>query len=121
VIITQGDWLANYNTMIKDHGFNVLFDALGGGPILESIISGLLADSWVHIYGYLESKPLEIKVALDLSRGVYITGYLLFVWYNKLSNEEQQLIKKEYSSLLKGDLSTNCYKILKYSEIEEGL
>lgn len=92
-----------------------MFDALGGGPILESLITGLLGDSWVHIYGVLESKPLELKMALDLSRGIYITGYLVFVWYNKLPHEEQELIKKEYSSLLKGDLSTTCYKVIKFS------
>lgn len=87
MIITQGDWQADYITAVKDHGFNVFFDALGGGPILEALVSGLLAGSWVHVYGYLESQPLKINVALDLSRGVYITGYLLFVWYNKLSHE----------------------------------
>lgn len=75
----------------------------------------------MHVYGVLENKPLEIKMALDLSKGVYITGYLLFVWYNKLPHEEQELIRKEYSSLLRGDLSTKCFKVLKYSEVEEGL
>ena len=74
--------------------------------MLESLIAGLLTNSWVHVYGYLESQPLTIKVALDLSRGVYITGYLLFSWFNKLNADEQETIKKEYSSLLKGDLKT---------------
>jgi len=57
-----------------------------------------------------------VKVALDLSRGVHITGYHALIWLNSLSEEEKQLIKKEHSSLLKGDLSTVCYKQLKYAE-----
>jgi len=59
-------------------------------------------------------KPLQIKVGLNLSRGVYITGYLLFAWYSQISAEEKQKIKDEYSQLLKGDLKTTCYKVLKY-------
>lgn len=85
------------------------------------MISGLLTDSWVHVYGYLEGKPLTLKVALDLSRGVYITGYLLFQWFNKLNADEQNTIKKEYSALLKGDLKTKCYKVMKFEQIEEAL
>jgi hypothetical protein len=38
---------------IKEHGFNVFFDALGGGPILEKLIHGLNPGSWVNIYGSL--------------------------------------------------------------------
>jgi threonine dehydrogenase-like Zn-dependent dehydrogenase len=72
---------------IKEHGFNVFFDALGGGPVLEKLIHGLSSNSWVHVYGYLEAQPLQIPVALSLSRGVYITGYMLFTWYSKLGVE----------------------------------
>jgi NADPH:quinone reductase-like Zn-dependent oxidoreductase len=31
VVVTKGDWEASYNEAIKAHGFNVFFDALGGG------------------------------------------------------------------------------------------
>ena len=31
VIITKGDWEVEYQQAIKTHGFNVFFDALGGG------------------------------------------------------------------------------------------
>lgn len=54
VIVTKGgDWQAEYATAIKDHGYNVFFDALGGGPTLEFLMSELLSNSWVHVYGYL--------------------------------------------------------------------
>lgn len=53
VIVTQGDWQAQYADAIKNHGFNVFFDALGGGPITEALILGLNAGSYAHIYGYL--------------------------------------------------------------------
>ena len=87
MIITKGDWQEEYNAAIKEHGYNVFFDALGGGPILENLIDGLGSNSWVHVYGYLEAQPLTLKIALTLNRGVYITGYLLFVWYSKISAE----------------------------------
>lgn len=31
VLITKGDWQKDYSALIKEHGFNLLFDALGGG------------------------------------------------------------------------------------------
>ena len=34
VITTKGDWEDQYKTAIKDHGFNILFDCLGGGDTL---------------------------------------------------------------------------------------
>ena len=121
VIITKGDWQDGYKAAIKEHGFNVFFDALGGGDTLEALIDGLEGGSWVRIYGLLEGKPLKIEKAISLCKGVNITGYLLFNWYGPLPEEEKNKIRAEYSTLLKGDLSTVCYKQIKYSEIEEGL
>jgi len=60
IIVTKGDWEAEYKAAIKEHGYNVLFDALGGGPVLETLIGGLGPNSWARIYGYLEAKPLKI-------------------------------------------------------------
>ena len=33
IIITKGDWEEQYKAAIKEHGFNIYFDALGGGEI----------------------------------------------------------------------------------------
>jgi hypothetical protein len=41
------------------------------------------------IYGKLENKPLTISVGLNLSKGISITGFLLFVWWNSISAERQ--------------------------------
>jgi hypothetical protein len=60
-------------------------------------------------------------VGLDLSRGIFITGYLLFNWYSTVPKEEKEEIRKEYSKLLKTDLSTTCFKTLNYADIEEAL
>jgi NADPH:quinone reductase-like Zn-dependent oxidoreductase len=121
VIVTKGNWEGEYAEAIKTHGFNVLFDALGGGPITEALILGLNAGSYAHIYGYLESKPLSIAVGLNLSKGIFITGYLLFTWFTTVSEERKKWIKENYSEWLKGDLATHSYKVLKYSDIAEGL
>lgn len=99
----------------------MLFDALGGGAITETLILGLNPGSYAHIYGYLESKPLTISVGLNLSKGIFITGYLLFTWYNTVSEERKKYIKDNYSEWLKGDLATQSYKVLTYAEIAEGL
>ncbi len=121
VIVTKGNWEVEYAEAIKTHGFNVFFDALGGGPITETLIVGLNADSYAHIYDYLEAKPLTISVGLTLSKGIFITGYMLFTWYNGLNEERKKYIKENYSEWLKGDLATNSYKILNYAEIAEGI
>lgn len=81
VIVTKGDWKQEYAEAIKTHGFNVLFDALGGGPVTEALILGLNPGSYAHIYGYLESQPLTIQVGLNLSKGIFVTGFLVFTWF----------------------------------------
>lgn len=93
----------------------MLFDALGGGPITEALIVGLNAGSYAHIYGYLEAQPLTIKVALTLSRGIIVTGYMLFTWYSSITEERKKHIKDHYSEWLKGDLATHSYKVLTYA------
>jgi len=85
---------------------------------LQSLIGGLEPQSWVHIYGGLELKPFTLKTGLNLSRGIYVTGYMLFGWYSQLTAEEKQKIKDQYSHLLSGDLKTHSYKVLKYSDIK---
>lgn len=34
VIVTNGEWEGDYQAVLKEHGFNVFFDCLGGGPVL---------------------------------------------------------------------------------------
>ena len=85
------------------------------------MINGLGPQSWVHIYGLLEAKPLKLEKAIGLCRGVFITGYTLFAWWAPLPEEEKNKIRAEYSTLLKGDLSTICHKQIKYADIEEGV
>lgn len=121
VIVTQGDWQTQYAEAIKTHGFNVFFDALGGGPITEAIIVGLNAGSYAHIYGYLEAKPLSIQVGLNLSKGIFITGYLVFTWYFSISAERKEWIRAHYSQWLKNELATHPLKTVSFSELAEGL
>ena len=54
---------------------------------MEKLIDGLGPHSWVHVYGALEAKPLQLKIALNLFRGVHITGYLVFGWFIQLTEE----------------------------------
>lgn len=79
------------------------------------------AGSYAHIYGYLEGKPLTIQVALSLSKGIFITGYLLFTWYFSISAERREWIRTHYSQWLKNELATQPLKTIKFSDITEGL
>lgn len=42
-------------------------------------------------------------------------------WYGHLSPAEKELIRKDYSGLLKGDLATHGIQTLNYSQIEEAI
>ena len=121
VIVTSEGWEAQYAEAINAHGFNILFDALGGGPIIQKLILGLNAHSIAYIYGFLEAKPLTIAVALNLSKGISITGYNLFGWYTTISKEKIAHIRENYSEWLKTDLSTTVFKTLPLEKIEQAL
>lgn len=121
VIITKGDWQEEYKAAIKEHGFNIMFDALGGGEVSEALIEGLGPKSWVYVYGVLSGQPLVIKQAISLCKGVNITGFMLFLWYGPLPEEEKNKIRSEYSKWLKGDLSTQSYKTLTFANLSEAL
>lgn len=90
MIVTQGDWQKEYAEAVSTHGFNVLFDALGGGPVTEALILGLNAGSIAYLYGVLEGKPLTISLGLSLSKGILVTGYHVFVWYEKVNAERKK-------------------------------
>lgn len=122
VIVTKGDWEADYQTALKQGGFNIFFDCLGGGPLLDTLISGLNPNSFVHMYGALENAPFHLKNGVaTVMKGITIGGYRMPDWWMHLSAEEKELVKKDYGLLLKGDLSTHLYKQLPYSEIAEAL
>jgi hypothetical protein len=64
-----------------------LFDALGGGDVLEKIIVNLNRNSQVFLYGKLESKPFTLHQPLDLTKGVFITGFILWEYFTQISQE----------------------------------
>lgn len=121
VVVTQGEWEKNYQAAIKEFGFNVLFDALGGGPITEALIMNLNGGSIAHIYGYLEAKPLTISIGISLSKGISVTGYLVFGWWVTQSEEKKNWVRENYSKWLKTDLATHSLKVLTFSQIEEAM
>ena len=81
VVITKGDWLGDYQKAIKEHGFNVLFDCLGGGDVTETLIKHLGPGSTVRIYGELANKPLTISNPLaTLAQGTSIAAFFCYGW-----------------------------------------
>jgi NADPH2:quinone reductase len=48
---SDANWLDQYKEAIKTHGFNMLFDAIGGGEITDKLISNLLPFSIILFYG----------------------------------------------------------------------
>ena len=53
--------------------------------------------------------------------GVTIGAFFLPVWWRDASNETKEEIRKNYSSYLKGPLSTATYKELPLESINEAL
>jgi NADPH2:quinone reductase len=110
-------WVDQYNELLKTHGFNVLFDAIGGGEVTEKLISHLLPGSQAFIYGKLTSEPFTMRKPLVGLQGTSISNFMLFEWYARVSQEQKDKIKKEYSSLLKKELSTNSLKRVTLEEV----
>jgi NADPH:quinone reductase-like Zn-dependent oxidoreductase len=121
IIITQGDWQKEYAEAIDKHGFNVLFDALGGGAITETLILGLKPNSKAHTYGGLEGKPLNVDAELLKSRGTSLSFYHLMAWLGSISEDEKLQLREAYSGWLKSELATTSYKILPFSQISEAI
>lgn len=95
----------------------MLFDAIGGGDVTETLISNLKPDSQVYIYGKLTSDPFSMRKPLEALQGTSISNFMLFEWYGRISTEEKDLIKSQFSSLLKNELSTITLKQVKLEEI----
>lgn len=111
VIITGEDsWIDQYKAAVKDHGFNVLFDALGGGDVTTKLIENLGAKSQALLYGKLVNEPLTIKNTFGLMNGISITGFLLPIWMGTLQMEEIIALQKGLPNNLKGPLATNMAK-----------
>lgn len=90
IIVTTNGWEKEYKYFIEKYKFDCLFDALGGGPINEALIAGLMPNSRVYIYGALEGKPIVVLSALQYLRGLSIEGFLIFSWWGRCSEEFQE-------------------------------
>lgn len=86
---------------IQKDGFNIVYDALGGGPVTGTIINNLPPKGVYHVYGGLEGKPLEITQITALTQGAIVTGFSMFPWWMTSSKETQEKIRSSYSELLK--------------------
>jgi NADPH2:quinone reductase len=67
---SDANWLDQYKEAIKTHGFNMLFDAIGGGEISDKLISNLPALGVAFIYGKLSTEQLVISKPMVFSGGV---------------------------------------------------
>ena len=75
VIVTKGDWEEEYKKIIKEIGFNILFECLGGGDVREILVNNLNQNSYVYCYGKLDPNPSVLnKVELE-AKGVHLMDY----------------------------------------------
>lgn len=121
ILITTGDWEKELKELIEKEGFDCLYDALGGGPVTEAIITSLKSNSIAHVYGVLEGKPFHLSNSSIFFSGLTITGFLLLPWWISVKNEEREKIRSQYSSLLKNELLTNLYKEYSLKDIDEAI
>ena len=75
---SEENWLNQYKEHISIQGFNVLFDAIGGGDVTELLISSLKPESQVYIYGKLTNEPFLMRKPLVALQGTSITNFMLF-------------------------------------------
>ena len=121
VLITEGDWEPKYKEYVEKQGFDCLFDALGGGPTTKILIENLPIKSGIYLYGVLENAPLIIEKTGQILAGKKIEGFMLDNWWGAASEEIKNRVRENYSSYLKGELSTITYKELTFNEFEEAL
>jgi len=81
------------------------------------LISNLGPQSQVYVYGKLTSEPFIMNLPLVGLQGTSISNFMLFEWYSRITKEEKDLIKSQYSSLLKNELSTTASKHVKLEEV----
>lgn len=121
IIVTEGEWEKELKEHIQKEGFNVVYDALGGGPITEIIINNLPPKGTHHIFGSLEQKPVTISNTSSLISGVRVTGYNLYGWWMPSDEQTKHRVRSHYSALLKNELSTHTYKEVHLKDINEGI
>lgn len=90
VLVTSGEnWQEELKDYIQNKGFNTIYDALGGGPTSDFIVSNLPPKSFYFLYGMLEAKPLTITNTTVFFTNVTVTGFSLFNWWPTVSKEDQ--------------------------------
>ena len=104
----DSDWLEQYTQMIAKYHFNVMFDCLGGGKILENLILNLEGNSIVYVYGNLANEQFTLPHAQALAKGILVTGYKMHLVITKLSIEEIKQLKRVISKYLATDFRTDC-------------
>lgn len=85
LVTSNSGWEKQYKDILEKYKFDCLFDALGGGDISEILISNLLPGSRVFAYGALEGKPIVVSSVLQLLKGMYMEGFLIFSWWGNCS------------------------------------
>ena len=117
----QAGWEDKLKAVVAEKKYDCLFDALGGGPILDKIISCLQPTSGIYIYGVLEGKPFTITDLTLFFQGIQINGFLLFPWLMSLNEEEKAKFKADYNKYIKTELSSKNGLTVSMSEIKQGL
>jgi hypothetical protein len=102
---------------LNTHGFNVLFDAIGGGEVTETLISNLRPASQAFVYGKLSNEPFIMRKPVVGLQGTQISNFMLFEWYSRISAAEKQKIQEQYSSLLKNELATYSLKQVQLKDV----
>lgn len=123
VIVTEGDWYASYSEKVKTAGFDVLFNNLGGGKVVEKLIEGLQLPASVYTYGTLTNDPFTLprSAAWLFLCGLKLDGYTMLKEWATFTAEEKKAVADKYSQYLKGDLATKTSKEYHFKDIKQAL
>lgn len=89
ILVTKGNWIEEFKELSKTHGFDCLFDALGGGDVISEIVNNLNPGSKSYTYGILEPKPLIVNPQTVLMKGINILSFMMVPWWSQISPQAQ--------------------------------
>ena len=113
--MTEGEWQEKYSDLVKEHGFDCIYDALGGGPVTNELISRMNSPGGRYfMYGGLTQEPIILTNKMTLFSGLSLTGFNVMMWWMGQATEPtRQKVRSEYSHSLINFLNSSTYKEIK--------
>ena len=101
VVTNEEGWEKKLKAIVDEKKYDCLFDALGGGPVLDKILQNIDPTSGVYIYGVLENSRFVISNPTLFFAGMNINNFLIFPWFAALDEESKIRVRQNHPDHLK--------------------